>query len=260
MKAIITGARGTVGSALVNHLLAQGHQVTVWDRTTVPIDRYVLMEDFVRQERPDVVFHLAIASRSTGKPNESWLVNYEWTSELAWITRQLGIRFIFTSSVMVFTDNVKGPFTVGSAPDAAQGYGYEKRMAEERTFQQNPNAIVARLGWQIGEAAGSNNMIDSFEKQTAEKGRIQASRRWYPACSFVRDTAAALLWLGTAAPGLYLIDSNIRWNFYEIASALNNLHGRRWNIVATDDFVYDQRMLDPRVPIPSLQHTLRTLP
>lgn len=260
MKAIITGARGTVGSALAKHLLAHGHQVTAWDRDAVPIDQYQRMEDFVRRERPDVVFHLAIASRSTGRPNESWLVNYEWTSELAWITRQLDVHFIFTSSVMVFTDNAKGPFTVNSVPDATQGYGHEKRMAEERTFQQNPNAVVARLGWQIGESVGSNNMIDFFEKQTAEKGRIQASRKWYPACSFLRDTVTALMWLASANPGLYLVNSNTRWNFYEIAMALNNLHGRRWNSVPNDDFVYDQRMLDPRVPIPSLQRTLRTLP
>lgn len=258
MKAIITGAGGTVGSALTQQLREQGHHVTAWNRDAVP-NRYQAMEDFVRQQQPDVIFHLAIASRPTGVSNESWLVNYEWTSELAWITRQLGIRFIFTSSVMVFTDNAKGPFTVDSAPDAAEGYGYEKRMAEERAFQQNPKAVIARLGWQIGEAAGSNNMIDFFEKQTAANGRIQASRKWYPACSFVRDTATALSWLAAANPGLYMIDSNTRWNFYEIASALNTLHGRRWSIVAADDFVFDQRMVDPRVPIPSLQRTLTTL-
>jgi dTDP-4-dehydrorhamnose reductase len=260
MKAIITGARGTVGSALSKHLTAEGHQVTAWDRSVVPIDRYQPMEDFVRQERPDALFHLAIASRSTGVPNESWLVHYEWTSELAWITRQLGIRFVFTSSVMVFSDNAKGPFTPDSKPDAAEGYGYEKRMAERRVFDQNHDAIVARLGWQIGEARGSNNMIDFFERQTSEHGRIQASRKWYPACSFVRDTAPALLWLASAAPGLYMIDSNTRWTFYEITCALNEKHGGRWNVVANDDFVFDQRMIDPRVPIPSLQHTLPALP
>ena len=259
MKAIITGARGTMGTALALHLKPQGHVVIFWDRHIVPTDRYQPMEDFVRREKPDVLFHLAIASRSTGVPNESWLVNYEWTSELAWITRQLGVRFLFTSSVMVFTDNAKGPFTVESQPDAAAGYGYEKRMAEARVFHQNPDAIVDRLGWQIGEAAGSNNMIDFFEKQMTASGRINASRKWFPACSFVRDSAAALSWLATAKPGLYLINSNTRWNFHEIASALNKQHGDRWNIVANDDFVFDQRMIDPRVPIPSLQRTLPTL-
>jgi dTDP-4-dehydrorhamnose reductase len=160
---------------------------------------------------------------------------------------------------MVFSDSAIGPFTPDSAPDAAEGYGYEKRRAEERVFCQNPKAIVARLGWQIGEEAGSNNMIDFLEKQFTSNGYIKASRKWYPACSFVRDTASALVGLVSATPGLYLIDSNTRWNFYEIVSALNERHGRRWKIVANDDFVFDQRMVDPRVPIPALQHTLPTL-
>jgi dTDP-4-dehydrorhamnose reductase len=218
------------------------------------------MEDFVRRERPNVLFHLAIASRSTGLANESWLVNYEWPGELAWITRRLGVRFVFTSSVMVFSDNAKGPFTLDSQPDAPQGYGYEKRQAEQRVFHQNPDAVVARLGWQIGEAGGSNNMIDFFEKKAAAGEVIAASRKWFPACSFVRDTIAALTWLNSAKPGLYLIDSNTRWNFHEIASTLNERHGHRWSIVANDDFVFDQRMIDPRIPIPSLQASLPALP
>lgn len=210
------------------------------------------MEDFVRREKPDVLFHLAIASKSTGKPNESWLVNYEWTSELAWITRQLGVRYVFTSSVMVFSDNAKGPFTSESVPDAPEGYGYEKRMAELRVMYQNPNAHVARIGWQIGDAPGSNNMVDYFEKH----GTINASRRWLPACSFVQDTAAVLAKLSEKPPGLYMIDGNTKWSFYEIAGALNTKHGERWRIVPTDDFIYDQRMIDPRVNVRPLNATL----
>ncbi len=256
MKALITGIHGTVGSALAAHLTQQGHRVSGWDRAAVPIDQYQAMEDFVRAEKPDVLFHLAIASRATGKPNESWLVNYDWTSELAWITRTLGIRFIFTSSAMVFSDNAKGPFTLESKPDAPEGYGYEKRMAEQRVFQQNPDAVVTRLGWQIGEKAGSNNMIDFFEKQSKERGKVGASRKWYPACSFLPDTASALAWLAAALPGLYQIDSNKNWTFYEIACALSEKHGGRWKIEPNDDFVFDQRLIDPRVPIPPLQARL----
>jgi dTDP-4-dehydrorhamnose reductase len=259
MKAMITGAGGTVGSVLARRLADRGHQVVAWDRAVVPIDCYRPMEDFVRREKPDVLFHLAVASRSTGVPNESWLVNYEWTSELAWIARQLGVRFIFTSSVMVFSDSAKGPFTLNSPPDAAEGYGHVKHMAEQRVFHQNPDAIVARLGWQIGDAAGSNNMIDFLEKQAGQNGGITASRKWLPACSFVQDTVDALLWLASAKPGLYMIDSNTRWNFYEIASALNEKHGGRWKLAPNDDFVFDQRMIDPRVPIPSLQRALPLL-
>jgi dTDP-4-dehydrorhamnose reductase len=252
MKALITGARGTVGAELSRRLSAQGHAVTAWDRGVVPIDDYQAMEAFVRAEAPDVVYHLAIASRPTGRPNESWLVNYEWTSELAWITRVLGIRFVFTSTVMVFSNDARGPFTKDSVPDAPEGYGYEKRKAEERVRYQNPDAVIARLSWQIGEAPGSNNMIDYFTRKTRELGHVPASTRWYPAAAFLGDTAEALIALAKMPADIYMLDSNERFTFHEIASALDRLHGGGWNVTPTEDFVFDQRMRDRRVFMPSL--------
>jgi len=153
-----------------------------------------------------------------------------------------------------------GPFTPESTPDAKTGYGYDKLQAEERTFSQNPDAVVARLGWQIGEKAGSNNMIDFFEKQMLEHGEVRASRRWLPACSFIPDTASALASLVDKSPTVYLVNSNTRWTFYDIAVALNEKHGNRWNITPINDFIYDQRMRDARVNIPELNMRLPNLP
>jgi dTDP-4-dehydrorhamnose reductase len=259
MKTMITGASGAVGIGLKAYLESQGHSVITWNRSQVPINNYQVMEDYVRAEKPDVFFHLATNAQPTGRENEGWFVNYEWTSELAWICRVLGVRFLFTSSVMVFTNKAKGPFTLSTPPDEIEGYGYEKRMAEQRTLYQNPDAIIARLGWQIGEKPGTNNMIDFFETQMRESGEISASRRWYPACSFITDTVSALVQLAQGEPGLYLVDSNTRWTFYEIAAALNQLHGNHWHIVLNDDFVYDQRMIDERVPILPLSAHLPSL-
>lgn len=259
MKAIITGGSGTVGAALRAYLQAQGMEVVTWERSLVPIDNYHEMESFVRRVEPDLFFHLAIASQSTGRTNESWLVNYEWTSELAWITRKLRIKFIYTSTVMVFSDEAKGPFTVTSRPDAREGYGYEKRLSEGRVFYQNPHATIVRLGWQIGERPGSNNMLDYLEKQMAERGRIEASTRWYPACSFIKDTVMALYGLAALSEGLYQLDSNERWSFYEIVCALKELHRADWEVVPTEHFVYDQRMIDERIKPPSLKQRLPSL-
>jgi dTDP-4-dehydrorhamnose reductase len=258
-RILVTGANGTVGTAFRQCAASHGATVIAWDRTAVPIDRYQPMEDFVRDTRPDALVHLAIGSKSTGRANESWLVNYEWTSELAWIAQVLGVPIIFTSSVMVFSDAARGPFTIDSQPDAPEGYGYEKRMAEQRVVHQNPEARVVRIGWQIGEREGSNNMIDFFERQMREQGRINASTRWLPACSFLTDTAEAL-WTALSRPhGLYMVDSNARWSFFEIASALRDIHGG-WRVVPTEDFVYDQRMHDDRLGVPTLAARLPGLP
>lgn len=263
MRALITGATGTVGLALDHHLRELGHRTVAWDRATVPTDDYAAMEAFVRASGAEALFHLAIASQPTGRDHESWAINYEWTSELAWICRTLGVRFVFASTAMVWSDAAKGPFTVEAPPpDAEHGYGNEKRRAEERVRYQNPQATIARLGWQIAEQGG-NSMLRHFEREVAERGEIRASTRWLPACSFVEDTVAALARLAaepSAAGQTYLLDSNERWSFFEIASALAARYQPAWKLVATEDFVFDQRMLDARSGMPSLRARLPSLP
>lgn len=255
MKYLVTGLHGAVGVALKRQLLADGHTLSNWDRTAVPPLDLTAAERFLQHIKPDVLFHLAVASYPTGIANEGWVVNVTWPTQLARLCYQHNIRFVFTSSVMVFSDDAVGPFTPESVPDASEGYGYEKLTAEQQVRAANPEAVIARLGWQIGDLPESNNMIDFLARQDV----VQASEKWFPACSFLADTAVALQTLAHAAPDLYLLDSNKRWNFYEIASALNDLHGNPWRIEKTADFIYDQRMRDPRANMPSLDKRLPSL-
>ncbi len=259
MRALLTGSRGTVGRVLAARLRAVGIEVVGWDRENVGIDHYAAMDDYVARIAPDVVYNLAILSQPTGRANEAWLVNYEWPSELAWICRQRGVRFVHASTVMVFSDRARGPFTLQSTPDAWAGYGHEKRCAEERVLHQNPEATVVRLGWQIGDEAGSNNMLDYFARQMNDHQRVDASARFFPACSFLTDSADALARLASSPSGLYMIDANVGWSFLEIARALSAKHGDRWKIAEALEPAQDQRMIDPRLAVPPLSMHLPTL-
>lgn len=254
MKILVTGSHGTLGQALCQHLREQGHCVVGWDRTHVSTEHYAVMDAYIRGVAPDVLFHLAVASAlpSSAASAESWRINHDWPSELAWICRQQGIRFVFTSTALVFSNAKTGPFDLAAEPDAAAGYGYEKRMAEQRVLAQNPDSRVVRLGWQIGEHAGSNNMVDFLERQMQAQGHIAASSAWYPACSFLPDTCAALLQVQAMPPGLYMADSNRHWAFFEIVQALAQQRGAHWQVQANTDYIYDQRLLDPRLVLPPL--------
>jgi dTDP-4-dehydrorhamnose reductase len=247
MRALVTGANGTVGKVLCSELEKAGHEVRTWDRHRVPIDEYQPMEDFVISVKPDVVFHLAIASKPSGMDNEGWIVNENWPSELAWIARTHEIKMVYVSTVMVFTNDAKGPFTKFSDPDEKEGYGGEKRRAEVRVQSQYPQATIARLGWQIGREAGSNNMVDFMEARMREDGVIKASTKWFPATSMLKDTARGLIDAANQPGKLVHLDGNHRergWNFFEIATALKEYLDADWKVEATDDFVYDQRMID----------------
>ena len=254
MHALVTGASGTVGRALCAYLGAHGHRATPWDRTAAPPDDYAAMQRLVRQHRPDVLVHLAIASQPTGRADEAALVNVHWPGELAWLCREEGLRFVFTSTVMVFSDDATGPFSVASRPDAATGYGAQKRDAEERVFAQNPEARIVRLGWQIADAPsdGGNHMAAWMAREATAHGQVEASTRWLPATSHVADTAAALVQVAGQRPGLYHADANEGWTFYDLACALAAHHGQGWAVRPTAGFVFDQRLLDPRLRLPPL--------
>ncbi|MBA3648686.1 MAG: sugar nucleotide-binding protein [Chitinophagales bacterium] len=257
MKALVTGSRGTVGSILCEQLRANHIEVITWDRQEVSINDYQIMEDFVKAVNPDMIYHLAIASKPTGTQNETWKVNYEWPGELAWIYRILNIQFIFTSTNLVFSNYTAGPFTATSIPDAEAGYGFEKRKAEERIVYQNPDAIIVRLGWQIGNDSGSNNMIDYINQQIEKFDEVRANINWLPACSFLQDTCGKLIEIGLKFdPGMYMIDSNRGWNFYEIVIALNRSHGNHWKVIPVEENHIDTRMTDERLSMLPLSNRL----
>lgn len=260
MKILVTGAHGTLGRPLCHFLATAGHHVIRWDRALIPPDRDDLAEAFIKEMRPDALFHLAIASQTTGKPGEAWQVNVEWPGQLAHLCARYDVRFVMTSTTMVFTYQNPGPYDHESQPDAQEGYGYEKFMAERRVFEANDAATIVRLGWQIGAPEGGNTMVDYLESHMARDGEIQASVRWLPACSFIPDTCAMLADLLEKPPGLYMFDCNDRWSFYQIAVALNQKHGGFWRVKPTDSYVHDQRMRDPNlVEYPKLEQRLPEL-
>lgn len=257
-RALVTGSTGTVGRALTTALEGQGIEMLPWDRSLVPIGDYHRMEAFVRDMRPDVLYHLAVPSQPRG-PEEGWQVNYHWTSELAWIARSQQVKMVFASTALVFDTVPSGPYDLQRPANAESGYGREKRDAEVQLFRQNPDAVVLRMGWQIGRGYGGNDMVRDLRDRAARDGRIRASRRWIPACSFLPDTAEVLVQLGASdARGLYQVDANAGdgWSFHTLVERLGLALDESWDLEADDTHDQDQRLLDPRVQLPSLSDRL----
>jgi dTDP-4-dehydrorhamnose reductase len=90
-----------------------------------------------------------------------------------------------------------------------------------------------------------------------DEGVIRASTRWFPAASFVEDTGSKLIEIAArSTPGIYLLDSNQKWNLFEIATALNTQFNFGWKIEPTEDYGWDSRMMDERMQMPSLRERL----
>ncbi|MGF1571530.1 MAG: sugar nucleotide-binding protein [Sumerlaeia bacterium] len=257
LTALITGATGTVGTVLSQHICNQGGTVHAWNRALHSPGDFDAARWLLDQHQPNAVFHLALPSKPQGLENESWVINEHWTGQLAFLAAERGIAFVYCSTAMVFTNQAEGPFTVETIPDETTGYGFGKLLGERAALSANSNARVARLGWQIAGSRGGNNMLEHLEEQQQNNGVIHASTRWLPATSLLQDTAEAFIQIAQHQDsGIFHVNSNSRWNFYEIACALNQLHGNRWVVQPNEDFVYDQRLLDDRLTIAQLEERL----
>lgn len=246
-KILITGTNGTVGTYLKEYLQKKGFNIFCWDRTQIPINNYDIMKNYIEKIKPDILFHLAtITSLDENKRENSWNVNYEWTSELAWITRIFNIKFIYTSTAMVFSNQSQGPFNELSIPDEKYGYGFEKLESEKQVMKQNPSSIIVRLGWQIAPK-GTNSMINYIDNEIKHNNQINASKNFYPACSFIEDTIEFLEKCIDLKPGIYMFDSNKKWNFYQIVNALNKHLEKKWPINEIYNYKHDQRMQDSKI-------------
>ncbi len=249
-RSLVTGSSGWVGRALLERLVSEGERAIGWDRAAYPPTDAKAIESALADHEPDVVYHLAMCSQPTGcVDDERDLINKAWPERLATWCADHRARFVYTSSVMVYTDRLPGPFTPATKPEETTGYGALKLEVERLVRATAPeHSVVCRLGWQLADEPTSNNMLRHLSDQHAEKGRIDASSKWLPACSHVAETARALHAAGTLAePGTYLVSTNRDRPFTDIVRAISDAYGLGWTLNVDDSHAHDQRMLDDRL-------------
>lgn len=243
-KILLTGCNGTIGLELRPYLKRNDFKVYCWQKDKIDSSNYQQMEGFIKNIQPGAMIHLAaITSFNEDNRKHAWQVNYEWPSELAWICRAHQIKFVFISTNMVFGPHQQGPFYPDSNAGAQQAYGYEKKRAEERVLYQNPESVIIRLGWQIANY-GNNSMLTFLDKQDT----IHANTNWLPSCSFTSDTVKIIKESLIYEAGTYMFNSNHRWNFYQIVTALKAKYHKSWSVIPVNDESKDERMIDKRIP------------
>jgi dTDP-4-dehydrorhamnose reductase len=99
-------------------------------------------------------------------------------------------------------------------------------------------------------------MTEYLAQRQAEDGHIAASTEWFPACSFLDDTARTLADVIGLPPGLYLLDGNPGWSFRDIAAALNTVLGTKWDVRSTQEFRWNNRMIDSGARIKRIECSL----
>jgi len=238
-KAVVTGLNGTVAPYVKSVLESKGFDVVKFDREKVDVNNEGAIVAFLDSVQPSHIFHLA-----TGPG--------DWHVFLARYAFERQVRFVYTSTELVFSEENNGPYTVDTPADKPyDGFGGDKRETENKITAVNPNAYILRLGWQLGDTFEKNNILAALESTHRQQGRIEASSQWILATAFVKDSAEFIFRIPSEMePGIYHLNGNPGISFFDLVNLVNKKYQKNWTIVETATPKRDGRLLDPRVKMP----------
>ncbi|MFI0240598.1 SDR family oxidoreductase [Streptomyces sp. NPDC016845] len=162
MTALIVGASGFLGGALVRHAQASGRDVTATyatrPGTAADADWHELdlrdpaaITDLFDKLAPRAVINAA--SRSA-----DWSVTAEGAGRLARAAKAHGSRLVHISSDAVFSGRAS-PYAESCSPDPLTPYGAAKAAAETAVRLLAPDAVVARTSLIIGDGASEHERV-----------------------------------------------------------------------------------------------------
>jgi len=202
VRALVIGASGQVGAALVARLRARGHVVVgtharVPGPDTRPLDLAdpAAVERVVAESEPDWVLcpaGLTLVDYCEDHPDEALLLNCEGPAVAARAAAKREAGFVFFSSEYVF-DGVAGPYAEDDAPNPRSVYGRSKLEGERLVQAVNPRALVVRTTVVYGPEPQGKNFVYQLLRRVrrGEPMRVPADQRSSP--TYNADLAAAVV-------------------------------------------------------------------
>jgi len=201
----VTGARGLVGRALVEHCSASGDEVLSYDHSGLDIADVEAVESTIVEKRPDAVINCAAWTDVDGcesNPEKARQVNSLGPENLARASRKADAVLITISTDYVFDGQKEDFYTQRDKPIPISVYGKFKLEGEQRAQVEHARTIVVRTGYIFGP--GGKNYLSNVVSRVERGERLKAINDYWGTPTYGRDLARRLRELAQLdLPGLY---------------------------------------------------------
>ena len=205
MKALITGAGGLLGRALMQHWESEGDQLVGLDHAALDITDKLAVNATVDRERPQVVVNCAAWTDVDGcelNPYRAQEVNARGPEFLALACRRAGALLITISTDYVFDGEKDGFYTQRDQPNPQSAYAVSKLEGERRSQVAWARTILVRSGFIFG--SGGTNFLSSIVERAQRGTRLMAIKDSFGTPTYAPHLAAQLRRLAQLdLPGTY---------------------------------------------------------
>jgi dTDP-4-dehydrorhamnose reductase len=210
LKILITGAKGLVGRALVEHCSAGGDEVFSYDHNALDIADAHAVDAAISATRPDAVINCAAWTDVDGcetNPEKAEHVNALGPENLARASHNAGALLITISTDYVFDGEKEGFYTQRDQPRPISVYGRSKLEGERLAQQAHARTIVVRTGYIFGP--GGKNFLSNVVTWAKAGKKLKAIRDYWGTPTYGHDLAARLRELAVLdLPGIYHVVSS----------------------------------------------------
>jgi dTDP-4-dehydrorhamnose reductase len=178
MRAIVLGARGTLGQALAAHLPAHGVTVVgAYGRDECAITDGDRVRAVLRQTNPDVLFNAAAFTDVDGaedRVDEAFQANVIGPELLARACHETGAKLVHYSTDFVFDGERDQPYDEFDTPAPQGQYARSKLAGERLVAAASPRAFVMRVGCLYGR--GGRNFPSTILRRLRAGETVRADR------------------------------------------------------------------------------------
>lgn len=211
MKALVTGAKGQLGTELSKLLEEKGMDYVGIDYQDLDITDAEAVMDYFSESQPTVVYHCAAYTAVDKAEDEgkqaNWNVNVEGTKNVARAAKAVGASLVYISTDYVFDGTNTNEYQVDDETNPQNEYGRAKLAGEKAVQEEMSNYYIVRTSWVFGEHG--HNFVYTM-KRLAET---------HPKLTVVNDQFGRPTWTRTLAEFVsYIVEKEADFGTYHLSN------------------------------------------
>mgnify|MGYP002465630965 CR=1 FL=1 len=222
MKGLVTGARGQLGTDLMNELKKRGLEGIGVDVEEMDITDAAACKRVISQAGADAVIHCAAYTAVDAAEQNMELcrkVNADGTRNIAEVCRDLDVKMMYISTDYVFDGQGTRPWEPDDERNPLNVYGLTKCEGELAVEELLEQYFTVRIAWVFGVAG--KNFIKTMLRLGKERGAVSVVDDQVGSPTYTYDLARLLVdMIQTDKYGRYHATNEGLCSWYEFAKEI----------------------------------------
>ncbi len=226
MKLFITGAKGQVGSELVDQAQNKAYEVFAYGSKELDITDLPQLQNTIKKINPDVIINAAAytaVDKAESEREFAFAVNSKGSENLAIVCKQQDIPLLHISTDYIYDGEKESAYTELDIPKPTGVYGASKLAGDEKIIKLWHKHFILRVSWVFGEQG--NNFVKTMLKLAEQRDELSIVDDQFGAPTSAKAISQTLLTIlesdqfnqDDCAWGVYNLQSDPRVNWFEFA-------------------------------------------